>query len=373
MYHPICVGGGVRLRSGKFIRLNRIHSEEDAGKLTHDDINEITLVDYNRCGAPLIEMVTEPDFSSAAEAVEFLEEVRSRLIYSGVANCKMEEGGMRCDVNISLKPTGAVKLGNRVELKNLNSWKMVARSIEYEIKRQTNLLDDGKRITMETRKWNDGKGTTTAMRNKEGAVDYRYFPDPDQYPIHISHETVDGIRKNMPKLAEQYRADFVSNFGLPKYDADILTREKNLTDFYLECVSLFPNPVEISKWILTHLLAKTQNYNVLISPKQFTDIMRLTDTKKISRTNAVVLIDEIWDKTDDAESLAGKLKMTGGIDRAELTKIIDGIFSANPNAINDYQNTPDKVINFYMGQTMKATKGLADSTTAKEIILKRLS
>ncbi|MDR1917838.1 MAG: Asp-tRNA(Asn)/Glu-tRNA(Gln) amidotransferase subunit GatB, partial [Christensenellaceae bacterium] len=236
MYQPICVGGGVKLRSGKFIRLNRIHSEEDAGKLAHDDVKEISLVDFNRCGSPLIEMVTEPDFSSAAEACEFLDEVRSRLIYSGVANCKMEEGGMRCDVNISLKPAGSPTLGNRVELKNLNSWKMVARAIEYEIKRQTNLLDDGKKINVETRKWNDGKCTTTAMRSKEGSVDYRYFPDPDQYPVHIAKDTVEKIKNTMPKLANEYRAEFVKNFGLPEYDADILTRDKNLTDFYLECL-----------------------------------------------------------------------------------------------------------------------------------------
>jgi aspartyl-tRNA(Asn)/glutamyl-tRNA(Gln) amidotransferase subunit B len=373
MYHPICIGGGVQLKSGKYIRLNRIHSEEDAGKLTHDDVNEISLVDFNRCGSPLIEMVSEPDFSSAAEACEFLDEVRSRLIYSGVANCKMEEGGMRCDVNISLKPAGSATLGNRVELKNLNSWKMVARAIEYEVKRQANLLNDGKKITVETRKWNDGKGTTTAMRNKEGSVDYRYFPDPDQYPIHIGRDAVARIKATMPKLANEYRAEFTQNLKLPEYDADILTRDKNLTDFFLNCIKLHNNPTEISKWILTNILAKTQNFAIKITPKQLTDIMKLTETKKISRTNSVLLIDEIWDKTDDAETLAKKLKMVGGVAATELQKIIADIFAANPNAINDYAATPDKVLNFFIGQTMKATKGLADSAATREIILKKLS
>jgi aspartyl-tRNA(Asn)/glutamyl-tRNA(Gln) amidotransferase subunit B len=372
MYAPICLGGGVKLKSGKFIRLNRIHSEEDAGKLLHDDVNEITLVDFNRCGAPLIEMVTEPDFSSADECVEFLEEVRSRLIYSGVANCKMEEGGMRCDVNISLKPAGSPKLGSRVELKNLNSWKMVARAIEYEVKRQTNILEEGKKITVETRKWNDGKGTTAAMRNKEGSVDYRYFPDPDQYPVHIGRDTVEKIRVTMPKLADEYRAEFTKNFKLPAYDADILTRDKKLTDFYLECIKLLNDPIEISKWILTYLLAKAQNYALCISPKQLTDIMRLTQDREISRTNAVALIENIWGTDGNAEKLAGKLKMTGGIDTAELTRIIDGIFAANPAAIADYAAAPDKVLNFFIGQTMKSTKGIADSTLTREIILQKL-
>jgi aspartyl-tRNA(Asn)/glutamyl-tRNA(Gln) amidotransferase subunit B len=249
---------------------------------------------------------------------------------------------------------------------------MVARAIEYETKRQSMMLDDGKKITVETRKWNDGKGTTAARRSKEGSVEYRYFPDPDQYPIHRGTETVERIKKGMPKLAVQYRDEFVNKLRLPAYDADILTRDKGLTDFFLECVKLLDNPIEISKWILTYILAKTQNYAVLMSSEQLTDIMKLTDAKKISRTNAVVLIEEIWGKTDGAERLAAEIKMLGGIDKAKLTEIIDGIFTANPAAIADYKSTPDKVINFFMGQTMKTTKGLADSTSAKEIILSKL-
>jgi aspartyl-tRNA(Asn)/glutamyl-tRNA(Gln) amidotransferase subunit B len=359
MFRPICVGGGVKLQNGKFIRLNRIHSEEDAGKLLHDDVNEITLVDYNRCGVPLIEMVTEPDFSTADEVVEFLEEVRSRLIYTGVANCKMEEGGMRCDVNISLRPAGSEKLGNRVELKNLNSWKMVARAIEYEVKRQTALLNSGKSITIETRKWNDAKCATASMRNKESGVDYRYFPDPDQYPVHIPPETVERIKASMPKLADEYRAEFTGKLGLPAYDADILTRDKKLTQFYIDCLNITKesSPKEISNWILTNVLAKVQNYNILITPKQLCDIIAI---------NKKEMIDEVWGKPDAV------IKAPVKIARDELVKIIDGIFNANPNAVTDFKITPDKIINFFMGQTMKATKGLADSIVAKEIITTRL-
>jgi aspartyl-tRNA(Asn)/glutamyl-tRNA(Gln) amidotransferase subunit B len=353
MFHPICLGGGVTLRSGKFIRLNRIHSEEDAGKLLHDDVNEITLVDYNRCGAPLIEMVTEPDFSSADEACEFLEEVRSRLIFANVANCKMEEGGLRCDVNISLKPAGSLTLGNRVEMKNINSWKMVARAIEYEIKRQTKLLDEGKKITTETRKWNDAKGTTSAMRSKESSVDYRYFPDPDQYPIHIPTETVAKIKKAMPKLANEYREEFESKLGLPKYDADILTRDKKITDFFTACLAILNEPKKLANWILTNVLAKAQNYNILITPKQLCGIIKL---------NKKEMIDDVWGKPNAVIKAPEKLSET------ELKAIIKKIFADFPDAKNSGKSE-EKIVNFFMGQTMKATKGLADPEMTKKIVL----
>jgi len=371
---PICIGGHLVLRSGKKIRLNRIHLEVDAAKLLHDEVAGVTLVDFNRGGNPLMEMVTEPDFSSAAEAVEFLEEVRSRLIFAGVANCRMEEGGMRCDVNISLKPKGAKELGGRVELKNLNSFKMVARAIEYEAKRQADFLDNGKRITQETRKWNDAKGTTSGMRTKEQAVDYRYFPDPVIPPVRITSAEVERIKRAMPPLAARLREMFTVKYSLPAYDAEVLTRDKSVCEFFLESIKLHPEPKKVSNWLMTNILAKAVNGNIQISPKQFTDVMKLEGGRKISRQNALVLFDELWEKPDlNAEAVARKLEIFGGIAAAELTKIIDALFEQNAAALADYKATPDKVINFFMGQTMKKTNGMADSVIAKNYILKRLN
>ena len=364
---PICLGGGIILKSGKTIRLNRIHLEEDAGKLIHDEVAGETLVDLNRAGVPLNEIVTEPDLSSAAEAVEFLEELRSRLIFAGVANCRMEEGGMRCDVNISLKPAESKTLGARVELKNLNSFKMVARAIEYEARRQAEVLDAGGRVAVETRKWNDAAGKSTAMRTKEQAQDYNYIPDPNLPEI-----ILEGFEVTLPTLAHQYREKFTTEYKLPPYDAEVLTREKYICDFFLKSVELLNEPKKVSNWLMTDILKLVTTAEIKITPKQFTDVIKMTDARKITRQNAIVLFERLWGTQDDAEILAKKLKIYGGISREEIESILNELFAANPNAIADYKTTPDKVINFFMGQTMKRTAGMADSAVTKELILAAL-
>jgi len=364
---PICIGGGIKLKNGKFIRLNRIHLEEDAGKLIHDEVAGETLIDFNRAGVPLIEIVSEPDISSTAEAVEFLEEVRSRLIFAGVANCRMEEGGMRADINISLKPTGSKTLGNRTEHKNLNSFKMVARAIDFEVARQKELLDAGKTVARETRRWNDAAGKSTAMRSKELAHDYNYIPDPNLPEIDLKDLSV-----KLPKLAHQYREQFTTEYKLPQYDADVLTREFFICDFYVQSIALFNEPKKVSNWLMTNILAKTTDA-ICITPKQFTDVIKLTDARNITRQNAIVLFDELWNKPNlDAEAHAKKLGIFGGITREQIETILAELFTANPNAVADYKTTPDKVINFFMGQTMKRTGGMADSEITKEIILSKM-
>jgi aspartyl-tRNA(Asn)/glutamyl-tRNA(Gln) amidotransferase subunit B len=331
------------------------------------------LVDYNRCGTPLDEIVTEPDFSSAAEVVEFLEEVRSRLVFSGAANCKMEEGGMRCDVNLSLKPKGSATLGKRTEMKNLNSFKMVARAIEFEANRQAELLRSGKTITQETRKWNDASGKTTSMRSKEEATDYRYYPDPDQAAIKITDADVAKVRGAMPTLAHEYRERFTTEYGLPAYDADILTREFYICDFYIKSLELLNEPKKISNWLMTNILAKSVG-EICITPKQFVDTIKMTDTRKIQRANALLLIDKLWGNPNlDATTEAKAMKIYGGMSEDELYKIIDEVFAANASAVADYATTPDKVVNFFMGQTMKCTAGMADSVMAKDYIIKNLT
>jgi len=365
---PICIGGGIKLKSGKFIRLNRIHLEEDAGKLIHDEVAGVTLIDFNRAGVPLIEIVSEPDITSSAEAVEFLEEIRSRLIFAGVANCRMEEGGMRADINVSLKLAGSKTLGNRTEHKNLNSFKMVARAIDFEVKRQTELLDAGKSVARETRRWNDAAGRSTAMRLKEQAHDYNYIPDPNLPEI-----CLEGFKVNLPTLAHQYRERFTSEYKLPQYDAEVLTREFYVCDFFVKSVELLEEPKKVSNWLMTDILKLVTTAEIQITPKQFTDTIKLTDTRKITRQNAIVLFDELWNKSNlDAEAHAKKLKIYGGLTREEIEKILDELFAANPSAVTDYVSTPDKVVNFFMGQTMKRTGGMADSVITKEIILGKL-
>jgi len=375
MQEPICLGGGVTLKGGKRIRLNRIHLEEDAGKLFHNEVHGETYVDLNRCGVPLIEIVTEPDISSSTDAIEFLEQVRSRLVFSGVADCKMEEGGMRVDVNISLKPTGSTELGNRIELKNINSFKMAARAIEYEAKRQATMLDDGREIKTETRKWNDARGISTPMRGKEVAFDYRYFPDPDQLAIKITKAEVDKLKKDAPKLSGHYYNEFVNKLKLPPYNADILTRDKSFCTLFLNCVQVAgeTNAIKLSTWFINDILALATNYDVRLTEKQILDIIDLTDTRQITKQNALVLLESIWSQpSEDAKAHAQKLGLVGGVDVSQLETIIADLIAKNPQAVADYTATPDKVLNFFMGQTMKATQGKADSIRVREILLKLL-
>ncbi|MCL2570495.1 MAG: Asp-tRNA(Asn)/Glu-tRNA(Gln) amidotransferase subunit GatB [Firmicutes bacterium] len=369
---PQCIGGHANLKNGKRIRLNRIHLEEDAGKSMHDEVNQETLIDLNRAGVPLIEMVTEPDISSSQDAMEFLEEVRSRLTFAGVAFCKMEEGGMRCDVNISLKPSGSKKLGNRIEMKNLNSFKMVGRAIEYEIKRQSSVLDDGGVVSVETRKWNDGRGVSLPMRRKSGEADYRYFADPDQPVISIPTKEIERLKKALPRLAHEWRNE-LSKMGLTDYDADILTRDKVFLQFYMENLNLLNEPKKVANWLITDVLARCENFRVLISPKQFVDVIKLVDLKKISKKNSLDLIDAIWGTDKDAEKCANELKILGGIGASDIEKIVNDLVKQNQKAVADYTTTPDKVVNFFMGQVMKITQGKADSVLTKEIVIKKAS
>lgn len=359
---PICLGGHIKLRNGRTIRLNRIHIEEDAGKLVHDEVRLETLIDFNRGGTPLIEMVTEPDITSSDEAVEFLEEVRSRLLFSGVSNARMEEGELRFDVNISLKKPTSKTLGNRVELKNLNSFKVVAKAIEFEIKRQSALLDNGRKVDVETRKWNEAKEISTSMRSKETSVDYRYFPDPDQYPIKIKPSDIARIRSALPKLAHELRSDFVK-LGLPEYDADILTRDHTIAKFFTDCVKLFNRPKEVSNWVMVDCMSRAKNSRIELSPRQLAKVIELVTTNKVTRKNSPLLLDALWGTKDEPQDVAKKLGLFGGVTESELEKIIDDLIAQNPKAV------ADKAITFLMGKIMKQTAGKADAALARNMII----
>lgn len=374
---PICVGGQITLDSGKKIRINRIHLEEDAGKLIHKNDRIGTLIDYNRGGVPLIEMVTEPDISSGAEAVEFLTKYRSLLVFAGVADCKMEQGGLRCDVNLSVKRKGQKELGTRTEMKNLNSFKMVQRAIEYEAKRQMEELEAGKQIVQETRKWDDNRGKSFAMRSKEESQDYRYFPDPDILAVKITQQDIDRAKSQMPESAMSKKERYVHELKLPEYDAKILTSDKQTALFFESVLALTGEAKETSNWIMTDVLKKCKEKDVeskeeVISSKNLAYIINATKSKQLTRVNAKELFERVCFTKLDAKEEAEKLGFLSTISSLELDKLINDVFLENQKAILDYEKEPVKVENYFIGQLMKKTAGKADVAVARIKIHEKL-
>lgn len=372
LVHPICLGGKVVLDSGKEMKLNRIHLEEDAGKLIHISKAEGTLIDYNRGGTPLIEIVTEPVFESAEEVDEFLRKVRETLVFADVADCKMEQGGMRCDVNLSLKPKGSNVLGTRTEMKNLNSFKSVSRAICYEIERQKDVLSHGGVVYQETRKWDDALGENFTMRSKEEAQDYRYFPDPDILPFDITEEDKERIAKEIPVLPQERRKKYVFEYGISNIDSEHLTESKYVSDYFEECVSYFNCPKKISNWILTDLfrMVKDSESPVFpISAKDLTTIVRMTEEGKITKTNGLVLMEKLVETKKEPEILAKELNLLSSITEADIAKILEKFKAENPKAVEDFKKDP-KVMSFIIGYVMKNTQGKANGTVVRDLISK---
>lgn len=367
---PICLGGGITLDSGKFIRLNRIHLEEDAGKLIHSF--DETEIDYNRGGVPLIESVTEPDISSAEEALEFLTKLRNRFVFSDVAKCRMEQGGMRCDVNLSVKPKGSSVFGTRTEMKNLNSFKAVARAIEYESNRQMDALDRGEVILQETRKWDDERGISFSLRTKTDSQDYRYFPDPDLLSIRIDRELVDKLKAELPLSQEERRAKYENEYGLPSADAEILSSGKVISDFFDECVSMLPEYKEVANWVMTEILKLDVAESVPMTATNLVAIIKMMLDKKITRQNAKELLGKVLGTGEEAEALAKKLDMLSNVNDDDIVALIDKLIAENEKAVADYSKTPDKVTQFFIGQVMRATRGKADGAKVKEIVANKL-
>lgn len=369
--HPLCVGGNIILDSGKTIRLNRIHLEEDAGKLIHLGKGVGTLVDYNRGGTPLIEMVTEPDISSSAEAVEFLKKVREAYVFETVANCKMEEGGLRCDVNLSLKPKGSTVLGTRTEMKNLNSFKSVQRAIEYESERQAEVLSGGGKIIQETRKWDDDRGENFSMRSKENAQNYCYFPDPDLLPLKITPKDVEKIRAEMVTLPAERRKQYTEKFGLPEYDAGILTSSKYISDYYENCVKEYDAPKKISNWIMVDILKlvkEQEEFAFPISEKNLAAIIKMVEEKIINKTVGLQLLDKTIETGKDPLVLAKEMNLLVSISDEEIVKILENLKKENQKVAEDFKKTPEKVVGFIVGYVMKNTGGKANSNRVRELI-----
>lgn len=372
---PICLGGTVKIDVDgveKPIGITRIHIEEDAGKLLHESADG-TLVDVNRCGVPLIEIVSEPDISSAEEARIFAEKVRNTLEYTGVSDCKMQEGSMRFDVNVSVKEKGCDTLGTRTEMKNLNSFRALQRAILYESKRQIIELKKGHAITQETRKWDDVKGISASMRSKEEAQDYRYFPEPDLVPIIITDEEIEKAKSELPELPEAKRNRYVSEFGLPEYDAGVLTASKVTANFFEATVKLYDEPKQISNWLMVdipaHLKEKELTMeNIPFGPKALAELLTLVKDGTISGKIGKSVLEKMFESEDSPKTIVEKNHWAQMSDSGELQGIIEKIVADNPKSVEDIAAGNKKAYGFLTGQVMKATKGQANPQLANKII-----
>lgn len=372
---PLCIGGGIKLDSGKFVRFNHIHLEEDAGKLIHDPLTDQTYIDYNRGGVPLLEHVTEVDLSSADETVEFLTKLRQTLIFADVANCRMEQAGMRCDVNISVRKNDATELGTKVEMKNLNSFRSVHSAINYEANRQIETLEAGGTIVQETRKWDEQKGVTLPMRKKEESKDYRYMPEPDFISINISPKDIEEIKNSLPLTPAERYEKYITEYELPEYDAKILISEKFISDYFENCVKLYNAPKTFSNWIMTDLLkilkeASFSSLAEIISEEFLCIIIKLLDDRKISRNVAKELLAKTIASKENPMEIANREHLIETITNETIIGIIDGVLAEKPDLKDQYKVEPDKITNFIVGAVMKQTKGKADATFVKDYVSK---
>ena len=376
LYLPICRNGHVDIEVDgvkKSIGIHEIHMEEDAGKLIHDEWEDCTIVDYNRCGVPLIEIVSEPDMRSADEVIAYLEKLRMILQYLGVSDCKMQEGSLRADINLSVREAGSDKLGTRTEMKNMNSFKAIARAIEGEMNRQIELLEDGKSVTQETRRWDDNKCASYAMRSKEDAQDYRYFPDPDLVPILISDAWLDEIRAKQPEFREEKKARYQAEYGLPEYDADILTGTKKLADIFEETVALGANPKKVSNWLMVETMRLLKEHemdaeDITFSAENLAKLIKLVDSQAINSSVAKEVFEIIFEKDIDPDKYVEEKGLKTVNDEGALRATVEKVIADNPQSVEDYRNGKEKAIGFLVGQTMKAMKGKANPGMVNQIL-----
>lgn len=371
--YPLCINGKVNINVGgnkKTIRLNRIHLEEDAGKLVHDGVGG-TVVDYNRGGVPLIEIVTEPDISSADEAVAFLETLKNTISYTGISDVKMEEGSLRCDVNLSVKPKGSEKLGTRTEMKNLNSFKAVYRAINYEQRRQIEEIEDGNKIIQQTLRWDDSIGETKSMRNKEDSQDYRYFPDPDLLPVMITNEEIDKIKNSLPVLPTKRYENYLE-LGLSEYDANLLVSSKTISNFFNDVNQIVDNAKLTANWVINEVLRKTEDDKILISVNNFADLLKMVKANEISSTAGKQVLEQVWGTNATPTEIVEKLGLKQNSNADELKQICETVVNNNPKSVADYKGGNVKAIGFLVGQVMKESKGKANPQMVNELLKKLL-
>lgn len=377
LYLPICRNGGVEIETEdggkKIVGIHEIHMEEDAGKLIHDEWEDCSLVDYNRSGVPLIEIVSEPDMRSAQEVIEYLEKLRLIIQYLGASDCKLQEGSMRADVNLSVREVGKKEFGTRTEMKNLNSFKAITRAIEGEMERQIDLIEEGKAVVQETRRWDDTKGESYAMRSKEDAQDYRYFPDPDLTPIVVTDEMLEDIRKNQPEFRTEKMLRYKEEYGIPDYDIEIITGAKHMADLFEETVAICNQPKKVSNWLMgeTMRLMKEKEVDaedLCFSPANLAKLIGLVDSKAINSTVAKEVFEVMFENDIDPEKYVEEKGLKTVNDEGALRKTIEEIIENNPQSVNDYHNGKEKALGFLVGQTMKAMKGKADPAMINQIL-----
>ena len=362
----------------KTIRIGRVHMEEDAGKLVHSTSGDASLVDYNRAGVPLVEIVTEPDLSSPGEARRYLEQLKSILQYAQVSDCKMEEGSLRCDANISLRPRGSEVLGSKTELKNMNSFKAVEKSLEREISRQRDILDRGEKVITQTMRWDESSGETIAMRGKLQAHDYRCFTDPELAPIELTREAVENARAALPEMAALRATRYVSDFGLPAYDAAVLTASRGLADFFEDCLLDYNNPKLVSNWVMGEFAAQLniaglEAEQCSFKPGFLAELLKMIDENLISGKIAKDVLAKAFESGESPRLIVEKEGLLQISDQSELEAVITRVINENPNSVENYREGKSKAIGFLVGQVMKETGGKANPQLVNELLVKAIS
>ena len=381
LYLPICRNGHVDIDTSagtKSIGIHEIHMEEDAGKLVHDEATGLTKVDFNRCGVPLLEIVSEPDFRSAEEVTAYLAKLRDTMQYLGVSDCKMQEGSMRADVNLSVRPRGSSEFGTRTEMKNIASFKAIERAIEYERERQIDLIEGGGKVIQETRRWDDEKEYTYAMRSKEDAQDYKYFPDPDLMPVFISEEYLEAVRSTLPELADQKRARYVNELGLTEYDAGIITADVALVRIFEDAGSECGSPKDAANWILTDLLKLFNDAGLSPEDKAFDggklgSIIKMVSEGKVNRKSGKKILTAVFEEDVDPQDYADKNGLAIVSDLSAVEPAIRKVIEDNPKAVGEYLAGNVKNVQFLIGQSMRELKGKADPKTVRDVLEKLLS
>ena len=376
LYLPICRNGGVEIETvagKKTVGIHEIHMEEDAGKLVHDEWEDCSIVDYNRSGVPLIEIVSEPDMRSAEEVIAYLEKLRLIIQYLGASDCKLNEGSMRADVNLSVREMGAPEFGTRTEMKNLNSFKAIARAIEGERTRQIELIEEGKKVIQETRRWDDNKEYSYAMRSKEDAQDYRYFPEPDLVPIVISDEWIAEIKARQPELRTEKLERYKKEFGLPDYDAEIITGHKKFADLFEATTEICKKPKKVSNWIMGEIIRLLKENEmdpdqIRFSPEHLAKLVDLADAGSVTNTVAKEVFEKVFKEDIDPEAYVKEKGLLTVNDEGALRETVAKVIAENPQSVEDYHNGKEKAIGFLVGQTMKAMKGKANPALVNQIL-----
>lgn len=375
---PLCEHGQVKFKvdgQDKTVRIERAHMEEDAGKSNH--FGEFTLVNYNRSGIPLLEIVSGPDMRAPAEAAEYARTVRTILRYLDVCDGNLEEGSLRCDCNVSVRKVGAEKFGTKVEIKNINSFRFVEKAIEFEIDRQIDAVERGEKIVQETRLWDPDKNRTFSMRSKEDAQDYRYFPDPDLLPVIVSPEMIAKCRSELPELPLARVQRFITSLGLPEYDAEVLTMEKEVADYFEETAKVAGNPKGASNWIMTELLRELNAAQKTIAqspikPKQLGNMVAMIEKGTISGKIGKTVFAEMWATGKDPETIIKEKNLVQISDVGAVGKIIDEVLAANAQQVADYRGGRTKLFGFFVGAVMKASKGQANPEMVNQLLTEKL-